>query len=448
MAGKKEQRKRFLATGLKVTHLAACASPAQEGALAVLMKRRDEEDAIEPVMKRWLLLSDEKGHSHLLDDSEEAGTTSSGVMDTEEYGHSHPWSRDNDGAIRIGAARGHTHAIATKSLDDGSIGAVYVEKATFTADQRRELARRGIAMEDGSYPIRNASDLQNAINAFGRAGNKAAVARHIGKRARALGMSDRLPTSGVLAGYLGRKTAASGGEGTSMGNDPAQGTGSGGGVENEVAELQKRLERAEALAGMTDVEKAHLATLEGEAAEGFLKAKPEARAQMVENAEADDPVVYKADDGTEYRQSDDSRLREMAKRADQDRRELRRERETREREQLEKRAGESLAHLPGSIESRAALLQAAEGIQDEAHRKAALEILKAANDGAHARRIGTSSSGDPDSDPSADVEKRARQMVVDGKAETIEKATQILLETDPLARQAYEDSVASMRGGR
>lgn len=58
---------------------------------------------------------------------------------------------------------------------------------------RMFAAKRGWAMPDGSYPIRNRSELQDAIHAFGRAKNQAAVKRHIIKRARALKLTSLLP---------------------------------------------------------------------------------------------------------------------------------------------------------------------------------------------------------------------------------------------------------------
>jgi hypothetical protein len=61
------------------------------------------------------------------------------------------------------------------------------EYKDFSPDRRRELASKGFALPDGSYPIENASDLSNAIAAIGRAGDKRGqVIRHIKKRARAL----------------------------------------------------------------------------------------------------------------------------------------------------------------------------------------------------------------------------------------------------------------------
>lgn len=65
---------------------------------------------------------------------------------------------------------------------------------TFTAEQRRQLAKKGFALPDGSYPIENKQDLQNAIRSIGRTNKpKAQVKRHIIKRARALGATDMLP---------------------------------------------------------------------------------------------------------------------------------------------------------------------------------------------------------------------------------------------------------------
>jgi hypothetical protein len=67
------------------------------------------------------------------------------------------------------------------------------EKREYTDDTRQEYAERGLAMEDGSYPIRDVGDLKNAIQAFGRSKNPDATKKHIKKRARALGATELLP---------------------------------------------------------------------------------------------------------------------------------------------------------------------------------------------------------------------------------------------------------------
>jgi peptidoglycan hydrolase-like protein with peptidoglycan-binding domain len=68
-----------------------------------------------------------------------------------------------------------------------------IQEATFSTEQRSKLASKGHALSDGSYPIRNASDLRNAIQAIGRAKDQARAKRHIIKRAKALGLTSMLP---------------------------------------------------------------------------------------------------------------------------------------------------------------------------------------------------------------------------------------------------------------
>ena len=63
----------------------------------------------------------------------------------------------------------------------------------FSTELRKELAKSGKAMKGGGFPIENEADLKNAIQAFGRAGNKAAAKAHIKKRAAALGKTELLP---------------------------------------------------------------------------------------------------------------------------------------------------------------------------------------------------------------------------------------------------------------
>lgn len=73
--------------------------------------------------------------------------------------------------------------------------AAMLEFATFTEEQRKELAKKGQALKDGSYPIRNEADLKNAIRAIGRANKakRAEVKKFIVKRAKALGATKFIP---------------------------------------------------------------------------------------------------------------------------------------------------------------------------------------------------------------------------------------------------------------
>jgi hypothetical protein len=88
---------------------------------------------------------------------------------------------------------------------------------TPTAEQRRALAKSGAAMPDGSFYIRNRSELSDAIQAVGRATPNAgesdvarrnAVRRHIIKRANALNLSSMIPDTWNSDGTLKQSSIA------------------------------------------------------------------------------------------------------------------------------------------------------------------------------------------------------------------------------------------------
>lgn len=82
------------------------------------------------------------------------------------------------------------------------IGKTFLEHKVFKTAEREKLAEKGQAMPSGGFPIRNEADLKNAIQAFGRASNKAAAKAWIIKRAKQLGLTDLLPE-----GWLEHTTA-------------------------------------------------------------------------------------------------------------------------------------------------------------------------------------------------------------------------------------------------
>ena len=63
----------------------------------------------------------------------------------------------------------------------------------FSMAQRKELTAKKMSLPDGSYPIRNVSDLKNAIASFGRAKNPELTKKWIIKRAKELDATDLLP---------------------------------------------------------------------------------------------------------------------------------------------------------------------------------------------------------------------------------------------------------------
>lgn len=79
--------------------------------------------------------------------------------------------------------------------------------ADFSTDQRERLASQGKAMQGGSFPIRNRSDLKNAILAVGRVrpnteAARTKVRRFIIRRARELGATDMIPSTWNSDGSL------------------------------------------------------------------------------------------------------------------------------------------------------------------------------------------------------------------------------------------------------
>lgn len=64
---------------------------------------------------------------------------------------------------------------------------------SFDTEERKELSKEGEAEKDGSYPIRNEKDLENAIQSYGRSKDKEKTKNWIKKRAKELGKESMLP---------------------------------------------------------------------------------------------------------------------------------------------------------------------------------------------------------------------------------------------------------------
>jgi hypothetical protein len=69
------------------------------------------------------------------------------------------------------------------------------EFAYISRDEREKLAKKGQALPDGSYPIRDVEDLKNAIQAYGRSkkSDRPEVRKHIMKRAHQLNYRHLIP---------------------------------------------------------------------------------------------------------------------------------------------------------------------------------------------------------------------------------------------------------------
>lgn len=87
-----------------------------------------------------------------------------------------------------------------------------IVKAKYSAADRKAMAGNGQAMKDGSYPIKDEADLDNAIHAVGHGGaDHDAIRRHVITRAKSMGKSSKIPdnwnSDGSLKGDSVSKTA-------------------------------------------------------------------------------------------------------------------------------------------------------------------------------------------------------------------------------------------------
>ena len=70
-----------------------------------------------------------------------------------------------------------------------------INEREYSEDERKSMADKGLALPDGSFPIKDLEDLKNAIQAYGRSKNQSAAAKFIAKRAKELGADDLIPNT-------------------------------------------------------------------------------------------------------------------------------------------------------------------------------------------------------------------------------------------------------------
>lgn len=376
-----KKKKRTVMRTFKINEVSAVDVPAQEGARAVIMKRAEPQD----LEKRIVLTNSTKGHAHLVDDKGhdgatlEGGHTSHSTSTGKEFGHSHPWAFDQDGKVVIGEAEGHGHDVLETT-----------EKRAISEDEQKKLAKE-------------ASD-------------------EVGQQEEPMTDKTQKNTGDVDVEAI---TA-------------------------EKDKLAAQLVEANARGEMNDAQKAHFdgidKALDDDKRAEFLKASPAERQAVIDEiakrADEEDKVVFTAKDGTEYRKSDDPRLTAMAKQNDEQAETLKTATKRAEDADFTKRAETELNHLPGTIETRTALLKAAESIADEGERKSAVEALHAQNTamGVAFENAGVQVTEEPTEDSAeGKLEVLAKKHAEDHKV-TYEAAYAAVLET-PEGGTLYAKSV-------
>lgn len=79
--------------------------------------------------------------------------------------------------------------------DDLTAAVARTEGGSVSTEAREKAKQRGHTMKDGSFPVEDGSDLDNAIQSVGRAKDPQAARRHIIAQAKRLGLEDRIPES-------------------------------------------------------------------------------------------------------------------------------------------------------------------------------------------------------------------------------------------------------------
>lgn len=369
--GKGKRRRRRVLKEIRIDEISSVDKPAQEPGVAVLMKRDSDND----LEKRIVLTSANEGHSHSVGINGMAREFGGGET-MMNAGHSHPFAIDDNGNVIVGETNGHSHTVGVNTSEIMLKADKDLDKQ-FTADQRREFARSGVAMRDGSFPIRNVVDLRNAIQAFGRAGNKSAAARHIQRRANALGLARFLPEEGELASAIGKSATDVGSENGDniMSDDNADIAA----IQKRVTDLENQLKISKSFGDLTDEQKVYYGSLDEKDKTAYLTKSAEDRQADIQAEKDANGVVYKSLNGTEYRQNDDQRIVDMAKRADEMEKAFKESESQRETMELRKRAEDQLGNLPGTVDEHVDLLKAIDGIGNEKSREAATNLLKAKN---------------------------------------------------------------------
>jgi hypothetical protein len=92
--------------------------------------------------------------------------------------------------VKDGVAEKRAFAPRAVSKETAALDA---DKPEFSAAVREKDAEAGVAMPNGSYPIRSAKDVENAVRDYYRSGRRPDVKAHIIARAKAIGAEDALP---------------------------------------------------------------------------------------------------------------------------------------------------------------------------------------------------------------------------------------------------------------
>ena len=249
-------------------------------------------------------------------------------------------------AILTSETDGHQHGVTVNHYD-GKLS-VYITHANGVDDEVSH--NHALALQDGGYAL-------------------ATVAGH----------THTIDQTAMASALLALTTKGAG----AMPKDESEQTENDD-TKSTVEELGKRLYRANRIVSLEAAARKYFDGLEATAQDTYLAKSADDRQAEIsaarKAAEGTDPVEYTTSDGVEIRKSAGTAVLAAVKKADEISQENAVLKAEREQDRLEKRATDELAYLPGDVTTRAAMLKAIDGIEDEAHREAAHAALKAQNE--------------------------------------------------------------------
>ncbi len=379
-AGSQTKPKRRIMRALKIHEISAVDVPAQEGAVAVIMKRNDPakkgdggsaSQTAENIAKGSALTSADEGHTHLIALVGHGGDKLVAGMTSWQDDHNHPWIMNEASQVVIGMA----------SSESG-------EAHAHTVGEMSKLAEEELSAAGQTGTVGSQEDTQ-------------------------------MPTDNTA------KTADE--------------------LAKEIEDLHKQVARSNSIAALNDVEKAHFETLEGDEADGFLAKSVDDRkvilSDLAKAATEEDPVVYTTKDGIELRKSHGAGFIVMAKSNDALRDQVTKLTDDKSVATYEKRAETELAHMPGDIGTRAAMLKAIDGIEDKDQREASLNALKAQNEIlSTAFKVAGNGGTPPPGSPEDRLDDLAKEYQKANPTVTIEQSMTEVLKTDA-GHELYAKSV-------
>jgi hypothetical protein len=165
---KLDHARRRIMRRFRLDEISAVDNPAQAHARMKILKREDTD-------MPWTA-ADAEGHTKKADTPEKRAK----------------WAKIANAALEDKGDEGYAIRVANAAIAKMADETEPYWKREFSEEQRREAADSGAAEPDGSYPIKNAGDLHNAMRAIGRSKNPAKTKAHIRARARALGLEHEL----------------------------------------------------------------------------------------------------------------------------------------------------------------------------------------------------------------------------------------------------------------